>query len=84
MADNKKQERIRNLKPFINGYAKADHGKRVLNRQAGHVPTGKTEKAEFIRIKESGAIKREVKDVRVMRWQNPVLGQALLKAAQGA
>lgn len=77
-----KSKEIRNLKAFIRGYVDSEHGKKVINRQSGHIPTGKTYKASFASINKNGHVVHTRKDVRETLWRNPALAEAMARAVQ--
>ena len=53
---------------------------RALNRQEGHIPTGKTHNATFYKLKGNRVV-IENKPVRETAWRNTSMAQALAKAA---
>lgn len=68
-----------NAKDLINGYTRSNP--KVLQRQEGYVPTGKTHKESFYKLK-GNRIVIETKDVRETVWRNTALAHALSKAAR--
>lgn len=76
-----KSNKIRNMKAFIQGYAKSEHGSRVVNRSEGSIPTGKHRNESFYALKGDKVVVT-TKKVQETVWRNSSMAQAMLKAAQ--